>query len=238
VSSPATQKVAIVTGASRGIGAGLVEAFRAADYAVVGNALSIPPLDEADYVTVPGDIGDPAVSERVVGEAVNRFGRIDTLVNDAGIYIGKPFTDYTVADYSAITTVNLGGFFNMTQRAIQSMVEHGTGHIVNVSTSLVDQPDRARPSALSVLTKGGLAAATRSLAIEYASRGVRVNAVSLGVIKTPMHDDASYAGMAELHPLGRLGELSDVVDGILYLEQATFVTGEILHIDGGQSAGH
>ncbi|MGO9759907.1 MAG: SDR family NAD(P)-dependent oxidoreductase [Solirubrobacteraceae bacterium] len=236
--SPAPQKVAIVTGASRGIGAGLVEAFRAAGYAVVGNALSIPPSDEADYVTVPGDIGDPAVSERVVGEALNRFGRIDTLVNDAGIYIGKPFTDYTVDDYSAITTVNLCGFFNITQRAIQPMVEQGTGHVVNVSTSLVDQPDRARPSALSVLTKGGLAAATRSLAIEYASRGVRVNAVSLGVIKTPMHDDASYAGMAELHPLGRLGEVSDVVDGILYLEQATFVTGEILHIDGGQSAGH
>lgn len=238
MSSLAPHKVAIVTGASQGIGAGLVKAFRAAGYAVVGNALSIPRSDDADYVTVAGDIGDPATSERVVGEAVDRFGRIDTLINDAGIYIGKPFTDYTVDDYNAIASVNLGGFFNITQRAIQPMVEQRTGHVVNVSTSLVDQPDRTRPSALSVLTKGGLAAATRSLAIEYASHGVRVNAVSLGVIKTPMHDDASYAGMAELHPLGRLGEVSDVVDGILYLEQASFVTGEILHIDGGQSAGH
>ena len=232
------QKVAIVTGASRGIGAGLVESFRAAGYAVVGNALSIPPSDKRDYVTVAGDIGDPTVSDEIVAEALDRFGRIDTLINDAGIYIGKPFTDYTVDDYTAITSVNLGGFFNITQRAIQPMVEQGAGHVVNVSTSLVDQPDRARPSALSVLTKGGLAAVTRSLAIEYASRGVRVNAVSLGVIRTAMNDDASYAGMAELHPLGRLGEVSDVLDGIMYLEQAAFVTGEILHIDGGQSAGH
>ena len=232
------QKVAIVTGASRGIGAGLVESFRAAGYAVVGNALSIRPSDERDYITVAGDISDPTVSERIVAEALDRFGRIDTLINDAGIYIGKPFTDYTVDDYRAITGVNLGGFFNITQRAIPPMVEQGAGHVVNVSTSLVDQPDRARPSALSVLTKGGLAAVTRSLAIEYASRGVRINAVSLGVIRTAMNDDASYAGMAELHPLGRLGEVSDVLGGIMYLEQAAFVTGEILHIDGGQSAGH
>ena len=140
-------------------------------------------------------------------------------------------------DYDAITAVNLGGFFHITQRAIRQMVDQGAGHVVNISTSLVDHADSSRPCALTALTKGGLAAVARSLAIEYASRGVRVNAVSLGVIKTPIHDEDSYAGMAALHPLGRLGEVSDVVDGILYLERATFVTGEILHIDGGQSAG-
>lgn len=133
--------------------------------------------------------------------------------------------------------MNLAGFFHITQRVIAQMVTQGSGHVVNISTSLVDRPDNARPAALPSLTKGGLAAVTRSLAIEYASRGVRVNAVALGVIKTPEHDLASYEGMAELHPLGRLGEITDVAEGILYLERATFVTGETLHIDGGQAAG-
>jgi NAD(P)-dependent dehydrogenase (short-subunit alcohol dehydrogenase family) len=154
------------------------------------------------------------------------------------VFIGKPFTEYTPGDYAAITSVNLTGFFHLTQRAIRQMVIQGSGHVVNISTSLVDQPDSQRPAALAALTKGGLVAVTRSLAIEYASRGVRVNAVALGVIKTPINDAASYDGLAALHPLGRLGEISDVVDGILYLERATFVTGETLHIDGGQAAGH
>jgi NAD(P)-dependent dehydrogenase (short-subunit alcohol dehydrogenase family) len=238
MSPPEPQKVAVITGASQGIGAGLVEAFRAARYAVVGTALSMQPSNESDYVTVAGDIVEPATAERVVGEALERFGRIDTLVNNAGIYNGKPFTDCSVEDFNAITAVNLGGFFHITQRAIRQMVDQGAGHVVNISTSLVDDADSARPSALTALTKGGLAAVARSLAVEYASRGVRVNAVSLGVIRTPAHDEDSYAGMAALHPLGQLGKVSDVVDGILYLERATFVTGEILHIDGGQSAGH
>ena len=155
-----------------------------------------------------------------------------------GVFIGKPFTDYRPDDYAAITAVNLTGFFHITQRAIRQMATEGSGHIVNITTSLVDHADSKRPAALASLTKGGLAAVTRSLATEYASRGVRVNAVALGVIRTPMHDTASYEGIAGLHPLGRLGEISDVVDGILYLEQATFVTGETLHIDGGQAAGH
>jgi NAD(P)-dependent dehydrogenase (short-subunit alcohol dehydrogenase family) len=132
----------------------------------------------------------------------------------------------------------VAGFSHITQHAIRQMVTQGSGHIVNITTSLVDHANSDRPSALVALTKGGLAAVTRSLAIEYASRGVRVNAVAPGVIKTPMHDPASYAGMAALHPLGRIGEISDVIDAILYLEQATFVTGETLHIDGGQTAGH
>jgi NAD(P)-dependent dehydrogenase (short-subunit alcohol dehydrogenase family) len=235
--SVGSPRVAIVTGASRGIGAGVVTAFNGAGYSVVATARSLRTSDDADVVSIEGDIADPDTSQRVVEQAVNRFGRIDTLVNNAGIYIGKAFTDYTVEDYLAITSVNLTGFFNMTQPVIRQMLSQGGGHIVNISTSLVDHADSRSPSALSSLTKGGLAAVTRSLAIEYASRGVRVNALALGVIRTNLDDPASYDGMADLHPLGRLGEISDVVDGILYLERATFVTGETLHIDGGQAAG-
>ena len=232
------QKVAIVTGASRGIGAGLTKAFVAAGYAVVATSRSIGASTEPDVLAVPGDITDAETAQRVAEQALDRFGRIDTLVNNAGLFIGKPFIDYTPDDYAAVTAVNLGGFFYITQRAVRQMVDQGGGHIVNVTTSLVEHARSASPSALASLTKGGLDAVTRSLAIEYASRGVRVNAVSLGVIKTPMHDPASYDGLAAVHPLGRAGEISDVVDGVLYLEQATFVTGEILHIDGGQAAGH
>ena len=231
-------KVAVITGASQGIGAGLADGYRQAGYAVVGVSLSGPPSNEQDYLAIRGDITKAETAQRVVDQALDRFGRIDTLVNNAGIYIEKPFTEYTVDDYLAITAVNLTGFFFMTQQAIPQMVSRGSGHVVNVSTSLADYADAARPSALPALTKGGLVAATRSLAIEYASRGLRVNAVSLGIIKTPARDPASYAGLGDLHPLGRVGEVADVVGGVLYLEQAPFVTGETLHIDGGQAAGH
>jgi NAD(P)-dependent dehydrogenase (short-subunit alcohol dehydrogenase family) len=233
-----SQKVAIITGASQGIGAGLTSAFRRAGYAVVATSRSIPHSDESDFLTVQGDITEVQTAQRVVEQALDRFGRIDSLINNAGIFIAKPFTEYTPDDYAAITAVNLAGFFHITQHAIREMVTQGSGHIVNITTSLVDHADSNRPSALVALTKGGLAAVTRSLATEYASRGVRVNAVAPGVIRTPMHDPASYEGMAALHPLGRIGEISDIIDGILYLEQAKFVTGETLHIDGGQTAGH
>jgi NAD(P)-dependent dehydrogenase (short-subunit alcohol dehydrogenase family) len=233
----AGRKVAVITGASQGIGAGLADGYRSAGYAVVGSARSAPPGGDGDLVTVAGDIADPQTAARIVDQALDRFGRIDTLINNAGVYIGKPFTEYTLDDYRAITAVNLDGFFHITQLVIPQMVSQGGGHVVNISTSLVDHADAARPSALPALTKGGLVAVTRSLAIEYASRGVRVNAVSLGVIKTPAHDPASYDGLAGLHPLGRVGEVDDVVDAILYLERASFVTGETLHVDGGQAAG-
>jgi NAD(P)-dependent dehydrogenase (short-subunit alcohol dehydrogenase family) len=235
--TPASQKVAIVTGASGGIGAGMVDAFRAAGYAVVGTARSMPSSDDPDFLTVDGDLAHAQTAQRVVEQTLDRFGRIDTLVNMAGIFVSKPFTDYTVEDYAAITAVNLTGFFHMTQRVITQMVDQGRGHVVNLSTSLVDHADSKRPSALAALTKGGLAAVTRSLAIEYASSGIRVNAVAPGVIMTPLHDPASYAGLDALHPLGRVGQVDDVVDGILYLERAPFVTGVTLHIDGGQAAG-
>jgi NAD(P)-dependent dehydrogenase (short-subunit alcohol dehydrogenase family) len=233
-----TSPVAIITGASQGIGAGLVAGYRRAGYAVVGVARSLPASDgESDYVAIGGDVAAAETARRAVDQALDRFGRIDTLINNAGVYIGKPFMQYTVEDYAAIIAVNLTGFFHITQLAIGQMVEQGSGHVVNISTSLVDRADSERPSALPALTKGGLVAASRSLAIEYASHGVRVNAVSLGVIKTPAHDPASYTELDTLHPLGRVGEISDVVDAILYLERAAFVTGETLHVDGGQAAG-
>jgi NAD(P)-dependent dehydrogenase (short-subunit alcohol dehydrogenase family) len=230
-------KVAIITGASQGIGAGLVGAYRELGYAVIATARSIAPSADSEIVAVEGDIADPDTAERIVEEAMKRFGRIDTLINNAGIYIGKPFTEYTLADFNAVVGVNLAGFFHITSRTIERMLDRGQGHVVNVSTTLVEYAESTTPAALQTLTKGGLVAATRSLAVEYAARGLRVNAVSLGVIKTPMHDANSYAAMAALHPIGRVGEIADVVGGVLYLESAPFVTGEILHIDGGQSAG-
>lgn len=236
---PSSHKVAVVTGASQGIGAGIVESFRGAGYAVVGASRSISPSDAADFVTVTGDVAEPETARRIVEEAVNRFGRIDSLINDAGVFISKPFTDYTLEDYETITAVNMTGFFHVTQAVVRQMLSQGAGgHVVNVSTSLVDHAESENPSALVALTKGGLVAATRSLAIEYASRGLRFNAVSLGVIQNPVYDPASYDGLAKRHPLGRIGQISDVVGGILYLENASFVTGITLHIDGGQSAGH
>jgi NAD(P)-dependent dehydrogenase (short-subunit alcohol dehydrogenase family) len=231
-------KVAIITGASQGIGAGLTKAYRERGYVVIVSARSIGPSEDSGIVAVEGDIADPDTAQRIVDSAIERFGRIDTLINNAGIYIGKPFTDYTLQDLNALLAVNLAGFFHMTTRTIKHMLVQGRGHVVNVSTTLVEQADSGRPAALPVLTKGGLVAVTKSLAIEYASRGLRVNAVSLGVIKTAIHDESSYAGMGTLHPVGRVGEIEDVVGGVLYLESAPFVTGEVLHIDGGQSAGH
>jgi NAD(P)-dependent dehydrogenase (short-subunit alcohol dehydrogenase family) len=230
-------KVAMVTGASKGIGAGLVTAFRHAGYCVVATSRSIDPSDDQDVLTVRGDIAEVETAQSLVRQAVDRFGRIDTLVNNAGVFLSKPFTDYTFEDFRAVTSVNLVGFFHITQRVIGQMVAQGGGHVVNVTTSLVEHASSKEPSALTSLTKGGLTAVTRALAIEYAPRGVRVNAVALGVIRTAPYP-ASYEGAAELHPIGRVGEVSDVVGGILYLEQASFVTGEILHIDGGQTAGH
>ena len=234
-----SQKVAVITGASQGIGAALVQAYRKHGWAVVANSRSIAASDDAEVVTVAGDIADPAVASNVIDTAMQEFGRVDTLVNNAGIFIAKPFTDYTVEDYQALIGVNLTGFLTTTQLAIAQMLRQGEGgHVVQVTTSLVDHANSNVPSALVSLTKGGLQSATKSLAIEYAKQGVRVNAVAPGIIQTPMHAPEAYDGLAGLHPVNRMGAISDIVDGVLYLEHAPFVTGEILHIDGGQSAGH
>jgi NAD(P)-dependent dehydrogenase (short-subunit alcohol dehydrogenase family) len=230
-------KVAIITGASQGIGAGLVQAYRDRNYRVVATARSIKQGGDADVLAVAGDIADPTTAERVVQQALERFGRIDTLVNNAGLFLAKPFTEYTAEDYAKVMAVNVDGFFHITQRAAAQMLKQGSGHIVSITTSLVDQPIAGVPSVLASLTKGGISAATKSLAIEFASRGVRVNAVSPGIIKTPMHPVETHADLAGLHPVGHMGEIQDVVDAVLYLEGSSFTTGEILHIDGGQSAG-
>jgi NAD(P)-dependent dehydrogenase (short-subunit alcohol dehydrogenase family) len=232
------RKVAVITGASQGIGAALANAYRERNYRVVGTARSIEASDDDDMVTLGGDIADRKTAERVISAAMERFGRIDTLVNNAGIFISKPFTQYAEADFAAIVGVNLAGFFHITQLAIAEMEKRQSGHVVQITTSLVDHASSAVPAVLAVLTKGGLSAATKSLAIEYAKRGIRVNAVSPGIIKSPMNAGGPHDEFAALHPVGHMGEIPDIVDAIMYLESAGFVTGEILHVDGGQSAGH
>ena len=234
----AEQKVAVITGASQGIGAALVKAYRERGYHVVATARTMARSDDAGVLAVSGDIADRRTAERAISEGMARFGRIDTLINNAGIFIAKPFTDYTQADYAAILGVNLAGFFHITQLAIAEMERRRSGHVVQITTSLVDHALAGAPSALASLTKGGLNGVTKSLAIEYATRGIRVNAVALGIIKTPMNPAETHAQLGAMHPLGRMGEISDVVDAILYLESASFVTGEIHHVDGGRSAGH
>ena len=232
------QKVAIITGASQGIGAGLVKAFRDRDYRVVATSRSIRQTGDKDIVAVPGDVADPATAKAVTREAIARFGRIDTLVNNAGIFISKPFTDYTAEDFERKIATNVAGFFHITQQVAAEMLKQGSGHIVSITTSLTDQPTSAVPSVLANLSKGGINSATKALAIEYATKGIRVNAVSPGIIKTPMHAAETHDFLAALHPTKQLGETKDIVDAVLFLESAGFVTGEILHVDGGQSAGH
>ena len=232
------RKVAIITGASQGIGAALVNGYLDRNYRVIATARSVKPSNNPDVLVIPGDIGSRETAERAVAEGVARFGRIDTLVNNAGIFIAKPFTEYTEEDFTAVLRTNTAGFFHITQLALAEMEKQGSGHIVQITTSLVDHANSNVPSVLASLTKGGLNAATRSLAIEYAKRGIRVNAVSPGIIKSPMHPIETHEALAALHPVGHMGELSDIVEAVLYLESAGFVTGEILHVDGGQSAGH
>ncbi|HEX3287608.1 MAG TPA: SDR family oxidoreductase [Mycobacterium sp.] len=233
------QRVAVITGASQGIGEGLVSGFRKLGYAVVANSRTIADSDDPMVLAVPGDVAQPGVGQRIVDAALRRFGRIDTVVNNAGIFIPNAFTDYTDGDFDAITGVNLRGFFEVSRAAIAAMLARGEGgHVVNISTSLVDHANSAVPSALASLTKGGLNAVTKALAVEYADRGIRANTVALGIIRTPMHGDSTHEALAKMHPIGRIGEVDDVVDAVLYLEDARFVTGEVLHVDGGQSAGH
>jgi len=231
------RKTVIITGASQGIGAGLVAAYRAKGYNVVATSRSIKPSSQEGVVTVAGDIGEPATAQKVVEAALSHFGRIDSLINNAGIFTGKPFTDFTEEDFRANISTNVAGFFFITQRAVAEMLKKGSGHVVTITTSLVDVPTSAVPTALANLTKGGLVSATRELAIEYAKRGIRFNAVSPGIIKTPMHAPETHSFLDALHPVGHMGEVEDIVGAVLYLENASFVTGEILHVDGGQSAG-
>ncbi|MBI0328808.1 SDR family NAD(P)-dependent oxidoreductase [Burkholderia plantarii] len=230
-------KVAIVTGASQGIGAGIVEAYRKQGFVVVANSRNISQDADDGIVAVPGNISDREVAARVVKTALDRFGRIDTLINNAGIFIGKPFTEYTVEDFTNVLNVNLAGFFHVTQLALEPMLAQRHGHIVQITTTLVRQAIAGAPTGLATLTKGGLDAVTRGLAIEYAKRGVRVNAIAPGIIKTPMHAAETHEVLGTMHPMGRMGEISEIVEAAMYLEHANFVTGETLNVDGGQHAG-
>jgi NAD(P)-dependent dehydrogenase (short-subunit alcohol dehydrogenase family) len=236
-----TKKTAIVTGASKGIGAGLVSRFLEEGYNVVGTSRSVTKSTNltasSQLALVDGDIGDSTAAQKVADTAIERFGRIDVLVNNAGIFIPKPFTEYTTEDFNALVSTILGGFFYVTQSAIRQMLRQESGHIVNISTSLVDQPFAGAPCALQLLTKGGLNAVTRALAMEYAAKGIRINTVSPGVVDTPMHESDDHNLLSQLHPIRRLATISEIVDAVWYLTSATFVTGEILHIDGGAHAG-
>ncbi|WP_219834212.1 SDR family NAD(P)-dependent oxidoreductase [Paenibacillus sp. R14(2021)] len=240
-------KAVVITGGSSGIGkAAAIELVkRGANVVINGRgeqalaeaAREIDPTG-AHVAYVAGDISDLKVAERLIGESIKRFGRIDTLLNNAGIFISKPFTEFTADDYESIMAVNVTGFFLVTQLALIEMQKAGSGHVINITASGgAEQSIKGMPAALTALTKGGLNSATKSLALEYSGTGIRVNAVAPGVTKTPMHAVENHSFLAGFQPIGQLGETEDIIDAILYLESAKFVTGEILHVDGGQSAG-
>ncbi|KRE46521.1 SDR family NAD(P)-dependent oxidoreductase [Paenibacillus sp. Soil724D2] len=240
-------KVFVITGGSSGLGKAMaIELVNRGANVVINGRREQALVEAAKEIDstgkqvryVAGDIADPKIAQRLIDEVLASYGRIDTLINNAGIFMSKPFTEYTEEDFTTYLTTNVVGFFHVTQRAVAAMLKQGTGHIINITTSLVDQPSVDVPSVLASLTKGGLKAATKSLAIEYASSGIRVNAVSPGVIKTPMHPVEAHDALAKLHPMGRMGESHDIVEAVIYLDSANFVTGEILYVDGGQNAGH
>ncbi|MCZ8516567.1 SDR family oxidoreductase [Paenibacillus filicis] len=240
-------KVFVITGGSSGLGKAMAVEMVNRGANVVINGRREQELAEAAKEIDPtgkqvrfvaGNVADPKIAQRLIDESLAQFGRVDTLVNNAGIFMSKPFTEYSEEDLATYLSTNVVGFFHVTQRAVAEMLKQGTGHIVTITTSLVDQPSASVPSVLASLTKGGLKSATKSLAIEYASRGIRVNAVSPGVIKTPMHPVEAHEALAKLHPMGRMGESHEIVEAVLYLDSANFVTGETLYVDGGQNAGH
>src|SRR5215469_1071394 len=236
-----SQKAAIATGASQGIGAGLVEAFLKRGYSVVANSRNITKANpfpaSANLALVDGNIGDSHTAVKIVETAVSRFGRIDVLINNAGVFIPKPFTEYTTEDFNILVSTTLAGFLHVSQLAMKQMVQQKSGSIVNVSTTLVDQPIAGVDAAVQIMLKGALNAVTRALAIEYAKDGIRVNTVAPGVINTPMHKPETHEFLKGLHPVARIGEIKEIVDAALFLTDATFTSGEVLHVDGGAHAG-
>jgi len=233
------QKTAIITGASRGIGAGLVGAFLKQGYNVVATSRKISQQLTAStsLVLVDGDIGKPETAARVVESAIEDFGRIDVLVNNAGIFFAKPFTDFSAADFNNLVSTNLLGFLYITQLTVKQMLKQKSGSIVSITAALADQPIVGVNASVPMITKGGLNSIIRSLAIEYAKQGIRFNAVAPGVVDTPMHKDDPRDFLKTLQPMGKITDVKDVVDAVLYLAQAGQVTGEVLHVDGGVHAG-
>jgi len=236
-----TAKTAIVTGASQGIGAGLVEAFLKRGYNVVANSRNItktnPFAAVENLALVDGDIGHPSTALAIVDTALSRFGRIDVLINNAGVFIPKPFTEYTTEDFNTLVSTTLAGFLYVSQLTVKQMLQQKSGSIINVSTTLVDQPIAGVGAAVQIMLKGALNAVTRALAIEYAKEGIRVNTIALGIIDTPMHKPETHDFLKGLNPVDRIGEVKEVVDAALFLTDATFTSGEILHVDGGAHAG-
>src|SRR6201984_3053517 len=237
----AETQTAIVTGASSGIGLGVTQALLERGWQVVATSRAISNSKELkpsqNLVLVDGDAGKKETAVKVVETALKHFGRIDLLVNNAGIYVPKAFTDYTEEDYNLVMNTNVASFFYMTQQVIPQMKKQHSGHVVNISAVLADQPSGAVPVLLAVLSKSPMPAVSKALALEYAANNIRFNTVSPGNINTPMHAKDNHAALAKFHPLGRMGEISDIVDAVLYLQNATFVTGENIRVDGGVHAG-
>jgi len=240
-------KTVIVTGASSGIGFGIAEAYLKRGYNVVGNARTQDSLEEAaarlgnpsNFVTVAGDIGDPATANALFERAVAAFGKVDILINNAGIFLPKPVADYTEADVASIVSTNLLGFFYPSQEAARHMSANGQGHIVTITASVAMQPNAKVSALLPILIKGGLNSATRGLALELAGSNIKVNAVAPGIIATPMHgtDEGTQNFLKGLSPSGRTGVVKDIADAVLYLTESSFTSGAILPVDGGATAG-
>jgi NAD(P)-dependent dehydrogenase (short-subunit alcohol dehydrogenase family) len=232
-------KTAIVTGAQQGIGAGLVEGFLNKGYNVVATSRNVTQSLTAStrLVLVDGDIGSPETAAKTVEAATASFGTIDVLVNNAGIFLTKPFTEFTTDDFNVLVSTNLLGFLYMTQLTVKQMLKQKSGNVVNISAALVDQPVAGVNASVSMITKGGLNAVIRSLAIEYAKDGVRFNAVAPGVVDSTMHKDDPKDLLRTFQPMGKIVEVRDIVDAVLFLAQADQITGEILRVDGGAHAG-
>jgi NAD(P)-dependent dehydrogenase (short-subunit alcohol dehydrogenase family) len=235
----ADKKTAIITGASGGIGAGLVEAFLKQGYSVVATSLAFTQSLTAipGLVLIDGDIGKQETAAKVVEAATNNFETVDVLVNTAGIYRTKPFTDFTTEDFNALISTNLLGFLYITQLTVKQMLKQKSGNIVTISAALADQPVASVNASVSMMTKGGLNTLTRSLAIEYAKQGIRFDAVASGVVDTPLHKDGTGDSLKTRQPMGKIATVKDIVDAVLYLAQAGQITGEVLHVDGGAHAG-
>ena len=235
----AGKQTALITGAAGGIGAGLVEGFLREGYNVVATsrAATRKLTAEGNLVLLDGDISKQETAACAVEAAINNFGTIDVLVNNAGIFLTKPFTDFTTEDFDALVSTNLLGFFYITQRTVKEMLKQQSGCVVSITAALADRPIAGENSSLSMMTKGGLNTVIRSLAIEYAKEGIRFNAVAPGVVDTSLHEGASKQSFASRQPMAKITEVNDIVEAVLYLAQATQVTGEVLHVDGGAHAG-